>query len=174
MQPIFHTLLICTGCLVPFIGAAQTVYSEIKVTLLEAPNDSDYNVGDVYMLYLSYDSSQLLGIGEEVILVGDIVSLRFDFNGATYDERDDVASDYPRLYFSDSKLVGMDYWNSNGIEGGGDKSFFSFYKDQSFSYSPYGSSEFTGVYTMSVVPEVQSTTLLSYGLWLLLVRRKRN
>jgi len=150
------------------------VYSEIEVTLLEAPNDFDYNVGDVYMAYLSYDSSQLSGSGEEVLSVGNIISLNFEFNGAVYDERDDVASGYPRLYFSDSDLVGVDYWNTEGLEGGGEKSFFSFYRDQSFNYSPYGESEFVGVYTMSVVPEVQTTTLLSYGLWLILVRRKRS
>ena len=174
MQTIINLLLSGTACLLPFSGAAQTVYSEIEVTLLEAPSESDYSVGDTYSAYVAYDSSQLTGVGDEVISVGDIVSLSFVFNGVAYDESYDVASDYPRLYFSNSELVSIDYWNSKGLENGGERSFFSFYQDQSFNYSPYGESEFTGKYTIATVPEVQSSVLLSSGLWILLLRRKRN
>ena len=174
MKNILTIFPISVVCFIPILGVAQTVHTEIFVTLLEAPNESDFEVGDIHKGKVSYDSSLLVGEGEEEISVAGIQSLTFDFNGVTYNETYDVATGFPKLYFVDSELVGIDYWNNVGVEGGGDRSFFSFHSDQSFNYSPNGVSEFSGIYTLSAVPETQSSLLLGIGSGALIMRRQRS
>jgi len=172
MKNLFKALTGFIPCALPITGAAQIISSEIVVTLSEAPNQSNYNIGDQFSMYVTYDGSSLSGVGEEIITVEGILSLSFEFGGSIYDETYDNASDYPRFYFTDSELVAVDYWNSNGLADGRDKSFFRFFKDQSFNYSPYGESEFTGNYLV-VVPEPQTAIFLGVALGVTLLRRQR-
>lgn len=153
---------------------AQVVSKNIIVTVSEVPNSSSFMVGDDFTAELSYSVSELKGVGEESLLLSDSrLSVRFDFYGTVYDEHSDPADGFPMLFFSDSELVGIDYWNSSGIEGGGENTFFRFFKDQSFNYSTDGVSEYSGDYRVSAVPEPSHTALLGmFGLFIILTRNR--
>ena len=173
MKKIFTALSAYSLCLLPLSITAQAAQSIIDVTLLEAPNDTDYKVGNVYQAYVSYHLSNLSGQGSETIASDGIISLQFEFNGSIYDKSHDEASGYPQLHFSDGELVGIDYWNTQGLSDGDANSFFTFYQDNTFLYSPYGESEYSGEYTVSSVPEPNPAIILisSFG-WLLIIRHR--
>ena len=173
MKKTIQTLFNCGLFLFPLSSSTLAAQAIIDVTLLEAPNDSEYTVGDVHRASITYDTSTLRGLGTETISSDGIISLHFEFNGAIYDESYDIASGYPQLHFQDNTLVGIDYWNTQGLIDGNANSFFTFYPDQSFSYSPYGESEYMGEYEIGSVPQVHSSLyfLSSIG-WMLLIRHR--
>ena len=172
MYYLFTLLIGCTTYILPLSGSTQVVNSQIVVTLLEAPNHSPYKVGDDYVAFLTYDTSGLVGVGEETLSHEGVVSLLFEFNGITYDETYDTDSSYPKFYFSGSELVSIDYMNSQGLVGAGAGSFFKFYRDQSFNYSPNGESEYAGVYVVNQVPEFKTMIYFSSAFCILLYRRR--
>lgn len=173
MKDNLTALMACYLCLLPFSSSIQAAQSIIEVTLEEAPNTSEYEVGNVYRLYVSYNTASLTGQDLEFISTNDITSLHFDFNGDIYDETYDVAASYPRLYFNNFELVAIDYWNTQGLKNRNENSFFTFYQDQSFLYSPNGQSEYAGRYLINSVPEVKTSVLFLSSLgWFILLRRR--
>ena len=173
MKKHIQTLLGCGLFLLPLSTAAQAAYAIIDLTLLEAPNDSAYAVGDVHRAFVTYDTSSLIGLGSETIASDDILSLSFEFNETTYDKSHDIASGYPKLHFYNRELVGIDYWNTLGLTNGGESSFFTFYPDRTFTYSPYGESEYTGQYEINSVPEIHPSIYFLSSLGWILLRRHR-
>lgn len=155
-------------------SSAQVEESQIIVTISEAPNTSIYNAGDEFVVDLMYNKSLLKSDGDERLSLADS-SLQLDFNflGSTYDEKSDPATDYPMLYFSNSKLVGIDYFYSQAIGDDGNNSFFRFFKDQSFNYSPDGVSEYSGEYNVVNIPEPSQILVFGISSIFLLSIRKR-
>jgi len=169
MKKVFNTLLCsCAISLTTLSHAAQAI---IDVTLNEAPNDTYYRVGNIYRASIQYNDLILTGSGIETL--SETVSLSFNFNGFIYDESYDQATGFPRLNFQDGELVGIDYWNTQGLTDGEANSFFTFYPDGTFNYSPYGESEYSGQYEIHQIPEVHPSIILLSSIGLILLRRNR-
>lgn len=171
-------LQIISNCLLllSLPALSQTVEYRAQLTLIEAPATGGYNVGDQYTIQIAYNPASLTGVGAEFINASNgLEYIRFEFNGHVYDESFEIASGYPRLYFQDGKFANFDYWNSTGIIGGSPDSFFRFFRDQSFMYSPDGSSEFEGSYAtlISTAPEPQVFISIGIGAICLLFVRNR-
>ncbi len=159
---------------------AQTVTYEIDLVLTTAPNTVDYGVGDHFNGGFTVDLSMLTNSGDEYLSIGEgVESAHFVFiGGERYSHLDDISNGFPRAYFTDGEVVGFDLWNSLGLRNGVDGTFFRFFRDKSFQYSPDGSSEYTGIYDISLapasVPEPSSSLLLVLSAGSFMVRRKRS
>ena len=175
MKILSKTLLNSLALLALTVEAsAQTVDARLELTLLEVPNEMNYSVGDKYFADLVYDQSAITGFGSESLVIGfGLHSIDLHFDGVVYDASRDLTNDYPQAYFSDGQLIGVDFWNNTGMEGGGVNSFFRFFKDQSFIYSLQGDSEYAGVYKVISVPEPKPSIYIFLAAGAIVLRRHR-
>ncbi len=184
MDRVKHTSLIKSvwaSLLVVMLSSGakgQIVDYNFDLVLRGAPNTADYKVGDHFLGSVSIDSSELTNLGDEVAIIGaGLESIHITFiDDFTYDHNDDPSNGYPRAYLTDGVLTGFDLWNSKGLKSGIENTFFRFFRDRSFQYSPRGDGEFDGVYSLSLeaVPEPSSSMLSLIGISCLLFLRNKS
>ncbi|MGJ8656495.1 MAG: PEP-CTERM sorting domain-containing protein [Akkermansiaceae bacterium] len=169
--------VILTTVLCTISSSAQILKFEIDLVLLGAPNTADYKAGDHYYGSITVDTSRLSNTGDEFLIIGEgLESVYVEFiDGHSYTHEDDVSEGYPRVYFTDGVLTGFDIWNNRGLKSGIEDTFFRFYRDESFQYSPNGAEEFDGSYTLraEAVPEPSSGMLIMLSAGSFVFFRKR-
>jgi len=173
---VFQAITVCLTLLsLPVLS--QTIYYKAELSLLGVPASGGYSTEDKYTVEVQYNKAAVTGVGRESINAANgLESIQFAFNGHIYDESYETSKGFPVIYFEDGEFANFDYWNTKGIEGGSPDSFFRFFRDNTFMYSPDGSSEFEGVYSevTTVAPEPRALLLLGIGGLYILTRRNKN
>lgn len=157
---------------------AQTMNYNVNLEISGAPNTATYSAGDHFYASITVDLSKLKRSGIESLSVENgLESIQFRFlDNHLYTEIDDPSSGFPKAYFTDGIFTGIDFWNSMGLVGAKDNTFFRFYRDGSFQYSPEGVTEFDGSYSviLATVPEPHTTCFSLLALLCLTFNRQRD
>ena len=184
--------------LLPLLARAQVVQYDFEI-IFDVNTPSSLNVaGRDFFGNIVVDLDQLVDEGEPgrqiAIIDSGLRSVYIEFYDGNYTHESDISNGFPRAFFTDGVLTGIDIWNNTGLisgrEEGLEDTFFRFFRDQTFEYSPRGNTnsldgedadiagEFSGSYVLSptftVVPEPTSSALLFLASLFFLMGRRRS
>ena len=166
MTNILQKLAFATASVALSVAALDINPAAAATFDFEVTPDFGPLVGDTYSGSLSYDETDITGIGEEFLAVTD---LDFNFLGVDYSETDGLAD--PEVVFFDGDFLGLSF-------SGDEFSFIAGFFDISEAYLAYdleaGSGTADVTYTPSEkVPEPSSVLgLIFMGSSMLLVGKK--